>query len=539
VALLEVDGLDLSIHGAPILKAVSLAIEPGETLGLVGESGSGKSMTALSIMRLLPRGARMSGSVRFDGQDLTALPEPGMCGLRGRRIGMVFQEPMTALNPLKTIGDQVAEGFILHLRVSRAEAMRRAQAVLDRVGLPASEVPAGRYPHELSGGQRQRVVIAMAVALSPRLLIADEPTTALDVTTQAQILRLLRDLIRDNGSSLLLITHDLSVVNAMADRVAIMRAGEVVEQGRGGHLSALTHAYSKALLAASSLPPKAQSSKDRASQPILEVKSLFRSYALPRDTVLGPARRRIAVDHVGFTVARGESLGLVGESGCGKSTTARAILALEPLQGGSILFDGREATQLRGADLVAFRRRVQMVFQDPYGSFDPRHKAGRIVGEPLHLLGRGSEAQNAKRLVAEALTEVGLAPSDADKYPHEFSGGQRQRLAIARALITRPDLIVLDEPVSALDVSVRAQVLNLLTDLQNRLKLTYLFISHDLAVVRAVTDRVLVMRAGKIVEAGPTSQVLSAPEHPYTRELVTASLHLDAILSERTGAARR
>ncbi|GGH14197.1 ABC transporter ATP-binding protein [Alsobacter metallidurans] len=538
MALLDIQGLSLSINGALILQDVSLAIEPGETLGLVGESGSGKSMTALSVMRLLPRGAQTNGSIRFDGQDLAALPEPDMCRIRGRRVGMIFQEPMTALNPLKTVGDQVAEGFVLHLRLTRAEAARRAQAVLERVGLPATEISLGRYPHELSGGQRQRVVIAMAVALAPPLLIADEPTTALDVTTQAQILKLLRELIRENGSSLLLITHDLSVVNAMADRVAIMRAGEIVEQGRGGGLSgAITHPYAKALLNASSLPPRVTSAAAPTSRPILEVKNLVRAYALPRRSLFRAAPRRLAVDNVSFTVAKGESLGLVGESGCGKSTTARAILALEAVQGGSIAFAGQDTSKLRGAEMAAFRRRVQMVFQDPYGSFDPRHKAGRIVGEPLRLLGRECDPQSARRRVDEALTEVGLDPADADKYPHEFSGGQRQRLAIARALITRPDLIVLDEPVSALDVSVRAQVLKLLTELQKRLGLTYLFISHDLAVVRAITDRVLVMRAGKVVEAGPTPKVLGAPEHPYTRELVAASLHLDAILSERTAAS--
>ncbi|MHB2167877.1 ABC transporter ATP-binding protein [Alsobacter sp. R-9] len=528
--LLDIRGLDLSIAGVPILRDVSLSVEAGETLGIVGESGSGKSMTALSVMRLLPRGARATGAVTLEGRDLLAASERDMCALRGRTVGMVFQEPMTALNPLRTIGDQVAEGFRLHLGLPRAEAADRAAAVLERVGLPAARVPATRYPHELSGGQRQRVVIAMAVALKPRLVIADEPTTALDVTTQAQILRLLRELVAEDGAGLVLISHDLAVVSAMADRVAVMRRGEVVERGPGGAqaFATLRHPYSQALQEASSHRPVR--SAEPPGEDLLTVTDVVREYRLPRPHPFAPALAHQAVDGVSFTLRRGESLGLVGESGCGKSTLARAILALEPLQGGEIRLAGGRTDGLSGAALATFRRRVQMVFQDPYGSFDPRHKAGRIVAEPLHLAPEIDGAERVRR-VAQALTEVGLSPADAGKYPHEFSGGQRQRLAIARALITRPDLIVLDEPVSALDVSIRAQVLDLLADLQSRLRLTYLFITHDLTVVRAITDRVLVMSAGRVVEEGPTQSVLDAPRHAVTRALVDASLHLDRMLA--------
>jgi peptide/nickel transport system ATP-binding protein len=532
VALLSIEDLDLSIAGTPILRRVGLHLSAGEVLGVVGESGSGKSLTALTVMRLLPRMARTGGRVLLDGTDVLALPEPQMCRLRGQKVGMVFQEPMTALNPLRTIGAQVAEVFRVHLDLPRPDAERRATAVLERVGLPPARIPPTRYPHELSGGQRQRVVIAMAVALSPRLVIADEPTTALDVTMQAQILKLLRRLVAEDGAGLMLISHDLAVVAAMADRIAVMRRGEVVETSPGGDraFEALVHPYAVALREASIHEPARPAAEP--GDTLLSVEKAVRDYPLPRPWPLAPRRYNRAVDGVSVTVRRGESVGLVGESGCGKSTLARAILALEPLQGGRIAVAGQVLEGLSGPGLAAFRRRVQMVFQDPYGSFDPRHRAGRIVGEPLRLLDRTTGDDERRRLVAQALVEVGLDPSDADKYPHEFSGGQRQRLAIARALITRPDLVVLDEPVSALDVSIRAQILDLLADLQGRLRLTYLFISHDLGVVRAMTDRVLVMAGGRIVEEGDTRDVLDAPRHPVTRGLVDASRHLDRLLAE-------
>ena len=532
MALLSIEDLDLSIAGVPILRQVSLQLAAGEVLGVVGESGSGKSLTALSVMRLLPRMARTGGRVILDGVDVLTLTEQKMCERRGRDVGMVFQEPMTALNPLKTIGAQVAEVFSLHLDLPRADAERRALAVLERVGLPPARIPPTRYPHELSGGQRQRVVIAMAVAMSPKLVIADEPTTALDVTMQAQILKLLRRLVAEDGAGLMLISHDLAVVAAMADRVAVMRRGEVVETGPGGSraFEMLVHPYSVALREASSHEPARPALPP--GEPLLAVDGVVRDYPLPRPHLFAARPHNRAVDTVSFTVRRGESVGLVGESGCGKSTLARAILALEPVQGGRIGVAGQDLAGLSGAPLAAFRRRVQMVFQDPYGSFDPRHRAGRIVGEPLRLLDRPVGPEERGRLVGQALVEVGLAPDDADKYPHEFSGGQRQRLAIARALITRPDLIVLDEPVSALDVSIRAQILDLLADLQSRLRLTYLFISHDLGVVRAMTDRVMVMSGGRIVEEGATRAVLDDPRHAVTRALVDASRHLDRLLAD-------
>ncbi len=520
MSLLAVENLSLTIGDAPILQEVSFAVQKGQVFGVVGESGSGKSMTALSLMGLLPRGARVSGRALMDGDDLLQLPESRLCDIRGRRIGMIFQEPMTALNPVQTIGRQVAETLVVHGAASRSEALRVARARLDRVGLPADRFPLDRFPHELSGGQRQRVCIAMAIALSPALLIADEPTTALDVTTQAQILDLLKELVADEGMALMLITHDLAVVSGMADHVAVMKRGRIVEQGATADVfRQMRHPYTRQLFRASAHVPARR--PHRGEEPILEVREAVRSYPRPRQGLFHRPRPLVAVDRVSFTLHRGENLGLVGESGCGKSTLTRAILGLEPLQGGEIRLFG----QPMGPDFPPrLRAGVQVVFQDPYGSFNPRWKVARLVAEPFHLL-PDCPADRRDR-VAEALTSVGLQPSDMDKYIHEFSGGQRQRIAIARALILRPKLIVLDEAVSALDVSIRAQILDLLADLSARYDLSYLFISHDLSVVRAITDRVLVMRAGRIVEEGETERVFNAPRHPYTRSLLQATPRL-------------
>ncbi|MGE0845201.1 MAG: ABC transporter ATP-binding protein [Flavobacteriaceae bacterium] len=535
MALLEIEELGARVGGLSLLDGVSLSLNAGETLGLVGESGSGKSLTALSAMQLVPPQIALAGSIRFAGRELAGLSDDAMSAIRGNEIGMIFQEPMTSLNPVMRIGDQVAEGFRLHLKLSRREAAARADAVLDRVGLAVRDVPRERYPHQLSGGQRQRVVIAMAIALEPKLLIADEPTTALDVTVQAEIVALLKGLTRERGTALLFISHDLAVVAECADRIAILREGRIVEQGRTRTvLKKPGEAYTKRLISASShVPARARHPVTWAGAegepPLLSVENVTRVYRQGHDLPWRDAPRTLAVDGVSFRMHAGQSVGLVGESGCGKSTLARTILGLESPQAGRIVFDGAEL----GTGDDAARRNLQVVFQDPFGSFDPRHRAGRIVAEPLHLMGRELDPASIPARVAEALREVHLDPADARKFPHEFSGGQRQRLAIARALITRPKLIVADEPVSALDVSIRAQILDLVAELRDRLGLAFLFISHDLTVVRAITDDCLVMHRGRIVERGPTAEVLASPGEAYTRRLVAAAPDLAAILRKR------
>jgi peptide/nickel transport system ATP-binding protein len=517
--MIALDRLSLAIHVTPILREVTLQITPGEIFGLVGESGSGKSMTALALMGLLPRGAETTGAARLDGTDLLTLSETDLCRLRGNEIAMIFQEPMTALNPVQTIGAQVAETLTIHGKAKGAQARRIARDRLDRVGL--SHVALDRYPHELSGGQRQRVCIAAAIALHPRLLIADEPTTALDVTTQAQILDLLKDLVAEEGMSLLLITHDLAVVADMADRIAVMNRGEIVETGPTAQvLAERRHPYTRALFAASSHAP--DRAPQSAPEPLLAVERVHRHYPGPRQGFRrGPPIE--AVRGVSFELHKGESLGLVGESGCGKSTLTRAILGLDPVQGGDIRLFGRSIVPVMPPEL---RAGIQVVFQDPYGSFNPRWRVERLIAEPFHLLPDAPKGEDRRAQVAEALRAVHLSPDDMAKYPHEFSGGQRQRIAIARALITRPRILVLDEAVSALDVSVRARILDLLAELQGEFGLSYLFISHDLTVVRAITDRVLVMQAGEIVEEGPTEAVFDTPAHPYTRQLLAAAPRL-------------
>ena len=541
MTLLSVKGLCLNIHGTPILKSVDLDVGAGEIVGLIGESGSGKSMTALAVMHLMPVGGEKYGSIALDGTELVELHDRQMCHVRGTDIGMIFQEPMTALNPVMTIGDQVAETVRVHKNVSRTEAMAIARDALDRVELPADRFPLSLYPHELSGGQRQRVGIAMAIALRPRLLIADEPTTALDVTTQAQILDLLKRLVDEDGMGLLLITHDLAVVAGLADRIAIMRHGEIVEQGETGAVfRAMSHPYTQALFEASRHQPVRLAPRiEPDAVPVLDVSDVVRDYPLSRRKLFAPRGYFRAVNGVSFVIHKGENVGLVGESGCGKSTLSRAILALEGIQSGAIRIAGEPVGTGRGASLAA-RRKMQIVFQDPYGSFNPRHKVSRLISEPFHLLGSDAPTglERDKR-IAEALENVGLTETDADKYIHEFSGGQRQRIAIARALIIHPALIVLDEAVSALDVSIRAQILDLLADLSDRMMLSYLFISHDLTVVRSITDRVLVMKAGEIVEEGETEALFRNPQHPYTRQLIAAAPDLDRALATRETIGER
>ena len=522
MSLLEIKNLSLAIHGTPILRQVSMTLERGKTLGVIGESGSGKSMTAFAAMQLLPNGSQATGAILVNRFDVLSASEDALCELRGNDVSIVFQEPMTALNPLKTIGDQVAETILIHEKnVAKADAFARARAALDRCEMPGERFPLTLYPHELSGGQRQRVVIAMAIALQPKLLIADEPTTALDVTTQAEILRLLKRLVDEDGMGLMLISHDLAVVADMADEIVIMKDGEVVERGPAKTLfDTMHHPYTKALYEASGHQPDRQTTP--ADTPLLSVRDVVRDYRLPRTSVFGAPGTFRAVDHVSFDIRRGESLGLVGESGCGKSTLTRAILGLEPVQGGEILLGG-EPVFTGNQPNRALRRRMQVVFQDPYGSFNPRHRVDRLVSEPFHLYDTAPSAKERDEAIADALHAVGLSPDDRVKYIHEFSGGQRQRIAIARALIIRPDLILLDEAVSALDVSIRAQILDLLADLAESHGLTYLFISHDLSVVRSITDRVLVMKSGKIVEEGPTDSVFDTPDHEYTKTLIAAA----------------
>ena len=518
---LAIDNLSVRIGDAAVVDGASLSIEAGQVFGLAGESGSGKSMTALAVMGLLPSGAVRSGAARLDGDDLFGLDEAAMCGVRGRRIGMIFQEPMTALNPVRSIGDQVAETLIIHNGMGRVAAREVAADRLDRVGLPAGRIGLDRYPHELSGGQRQRVMIAQAIALQPALLIADEPTTALDVTTQAGILDLLGGLVDEGDMSLMLITHDLAVLAGLSGAIAVMKEGRIVETGETESLFRHhSHAYTASLLAASSHRPDVVPVPD-ARDPLLRIETLRLGYR-GRGGLFRAAPVTEAVRGVSLSVDQGESVGLVGESGCGKSTLARAILGLEPPRAGSITLAGTAITagQMMPAST---RAAMQIVFQDPYGSFNPRHRVERLVAEPFHLLEDAPTGMEAARAVGAALEAVGLSPRDARKYIHEFSGGQRQRIAIARALVIRPKLIILDEAVSALDVSIRAQILDLLAGLRRDFGLAYLFISHDLGVVRAITDRVLVMKDGEIVESGATETVLAAPSHSYTAELVAAS----------------
>ena len=524
MTLLALENLSLTIGKMQILHDVALTVDPGQIVAITGESGSGKSMTALAIMGLLPDRAQAQGRVILDGVNITQTPEADLCKMRGKTMGMVFQEPMTALNPVMTIGAQVAETIRVHEKVARADAQNRAAKMLTRVGL---KVGPDRYPHELSGGQRQRVVIAMAIALRPKLLIADEPTTALDVTTQARILDLLRDLVREFDMGLLLITHDLAVVADVADRIVVMQRGRVVEAGETAHLLRnMQHPYTRALFAAST--HQVRLPEHIGSEPLLSVQDVVREYPTARKSLRGARGAFRALDDVSFQINHGERVGLVGESGCGKSTLTRAILGLEPVQSGSITVDGKPVYVGRSPNR-AVRRKMQVVFQDPYSSFNPRHRIDRLITEPFHLLDNPPTGAARDMAIAQALHDVGLSSQDAHKYIHEFSGGQRQRIAIARALIIEPDLIVFDEAVSALDVSVRAQVLDLIAQLCRKRPLAYLFISHDLSVVRSISDRVMVMQAGKIVEQGETETVFSHPQHSYTKALLAAAPTLPEI----------
>ncbi|KSL53767.1 ABC transporter ATP-binding protein [Pseudomonas aeruginosa] len=520
--VLSVERLTIDFGPRRVVDELSFALQRGRTLCIAGESGSGKSLTSLAIMGLLPRAASVpGGAIIFEGRDLLGLPERQLQPLRGKRLGMIFQEPMTSLNPLMTVGQQLEETLRRHEPLGRREIARRAREMLDAVRMPHAEKRLAQYPHELSGGMRQRVMIAMAMLCRPDVLIADEPTTALDVTIQAQILELMRELQQSFGTGLLLITHDMGVVAEMADEVVVMNQGRMEERAQVRLLfAAPAAAYTRKLLAA--VPVLGSAGEPEAlgeRPPLLEVNDLCVRFPV-RGGWLEPVRNVHAVEHVSFTLRQGETLGLVGESGCGKSTTGKALMNMLAYQG-SVKLDGRELNGLQGEALQAVRRDVQMIFQDPYAALNPRKTVLELVGEPLLIHDRLPLAERRER-VAALLEDVGLAAGAMTRYPHQFSGGQRQRLCIARALSLNPKLIIADESVSALDVSVQAQVLELLERLRETHGLSYLFISHDLAVVERICHRVAVMYGGKIVEIGRRDQVLHNPRHPYTRRLLEA-----------------
>ncbi|EJL81052.1 ATPase component of various ABC-type transport systems with duplicated ATPase domain [Herbaspirillum sp. CF444] len=546
--LLDIRNLNVSFPGHDAVKDLSFGIAAGETLALVGESGCGKSTTALSLLRLLPPSARVSGNIVFEGRDLQALQEEEICALRGNAISMIFQEPMTSLNPVLTIGQQVVEAIRLHQPLSARAARACAIELLELVRISEPQRRFNDYPHNLSGGQRQRVMIAMAVSCHPRLLVADEPTTALDVTIQAQILELLDQLRRDLSMAVLLITHDLAVVEQWADRVAVMYGGKKVEEARSDILFAHPqHSYTRGLLGASlqmeqdyhyrdGRLPEIRTSLDKDDERIFTLTG--RAHAQPLPPIATPAKPLLSLQDVhthyrsrngvvhavkgaSFDIAAGESVGLVGESGCGKSTLSKTIVRLVASSAGKILLDGDDIAQLDGARLRPYRRRVQMIFQDPYASLNPRHTVAEILDAALAIHDVKDKTERRRR-IEQIVDLVGLPQRALRSYPHQFSGGQRQRIGIARALVLKPALVICDEPVSALDVSVQAQILNLLVDLKREFGLSYLFISHDLSVVRYIADKVLVMNGGRIVESGDHDSIWQAPRHEYTRSLIAA-----------------
>ncbi|MDH2348751.1 ABC transporter ATP-binding protein [Bradyrhizobium sp. SSUT77] len=550
--VLSVAGLTTSFmrerQWIPVVRNVSFDVTARETVAIVGESGSGKSVTALSIMRLIPKeSGRSEGRIMLAGRDLLTLPEASMKDIRGNDVAMIFQEPMTSLNPVLTIGFQIAEALIYHRDLSRAAAEAETVRLLDRVRIPAAKSRFHEHPHRFSGGMRQRVMIAMALACKPKLLIADEPTTALDVTIQAQILELLKELQQEEGMSILFITHDMGVVAEIADRTVVMYGGQAVEiDATSCIFAAPSHPYTSALLAAvprlgsmdgrprpmrfpivdkvtgtSDQPAETPDTVSTAERPLLEVSNLTTRFPI-RSGLFGKVSGRVhAVENVSFTLRAGETLALVGESGCGKSTTGRSILRLLEPDGGTVLMDGQDVLRMNGRTLRDFRKQMQIVFQDPFASLNPRMSVGTAIAAPLLANGLATAAQ-AREKVADLLARVGLTADMAMRFPHEFSGGQRQRICIARALALGPKLIIADEAVSALDVSVKAQVVNLMLDLQASMGLAYLFISHDIAVVERMSHRVAVMYLGEIVETGPREFVFGSPQHPYTKKLMAA-----------------
>ncbi|QIK61817.1 ABC transporter ATP-binding protein [Leucobacter viscericola] len=561
--LLAVDHLNVRTPYRTLVSDFSLHMAHGERIGLIGESGSGKSMTTTALLGLLPAGVTADGSVQLDGHkgNLLEAPESELMRLRGKDVAMVFQEPLTALNPLMRAGAQVAEIMLQHkLAPNKAEANKRAVEMLDAVHLPDPAQAARAYPHQLSGGQRQRVMLAMALANDPSLLLCDEPTTALDVTVQRQVLDLILELVRERNTGLLFITHDLAVVANMCTRVLVMNHGVIVEEGTTEQVfTRPQHAYTRGLLAASDLdavdetgrlftvasaqnyvpPVLGEDSAHQPAQakiaspptptsapPAVRVTDLVRTYTRGKTSLFKPAPQVKALQGISFEVAKGGRLGVVGESGSGKSTLLRILAGLDQPTSGSAVVAGNEVAGAKEQQLRELRQNLQIVFQDPMGSLDPRMTVGQIISEPLLVRGRNETASERATMVAEMLEAVGLPASSASRHPHQFSGGQRQRISIARALICRPQIVVADEPVSALDVSVRAQVLNLLADLVDEYGLTLVFVSHDLNVVRYLCDSVIVMQSGEIVEAGDTETVYRSPQHPYTKRLIDSSLTL-------------
>jgi oligopeptide transport system ATP-binding protein len=528
--MLEIDALRVTFAtpqgDVEAVRGLSMSVAAGETLAVVGESGSGKSQAMMAAMGLLARNGRASGSVRYRGRDILGLPSRALNDIRGARIGMIFQEPMTSLDPLYRVGSQIAEPLVRHRKMTWSAARAHAVELLHLVGIPEPERRVGAYPHELSGGQRQRVMIAMAIANEPDVLIADEPTTALDVTVQAQIIELLQDLQARFGMAIVFISHDLGLVRRIAGRVVVMRHGEVVETGPTADVfERPQHPYTRMLVDAE--PRGRKSPPPRGAPEVLRARDVAVEFKLGGGLLRGAPLVIRAVEGVSLSLARGETIGIVGESGSGKSTLGRALLRLVPCAG-EVTMLGQRLSALDASALRALRRRVQLVFQDPFGSLSPRMTVGDIVGEGLRVHAPDLSAAERDRLSVAALEDVQIDPATRGRYPHELSGGQRQRIAIARAMILRPSVVVLDEPTSALDRSVQKQIIELLRRLQQQHELSYLFISHDLAVVRALADWILVMQRGRVVEAGPTDAIFEAPQTGYARELIAAANLTDA-----------
>lgn len=512
------------------VRGLSYEVKRGETLAVVGESGSGKSVTARAIMSMLAENARVGADSRiwFDGEEISSFSELEMQSIRGNRISMIFQEPLTSLNPIYKVGDQVAEIIQVHRPMSKKEAQAEVLRLFNEVQLPNPEARLGQYPHEMSGGQRQRVMIAMALANKPDLLIADEPTTALDVTVQAEILTLLKDLQKSHNMAVILITHDLTVVEKTSDNVVVMRYGEVVERGTTADVfSNPQHEYTRHLLA--SEPKGFPGVLDPNAAPLMEATDMRVSFQLASGGFFTRKYTElVAVNDISLTLRRGETLGIVGESGSGKTTLGMAMIRLLSASKGKILFDGKEINGLSRKELRPLRTRMQVVFQDPFSSLNPRMIVGQIIEEGLIVNGIGQNAAEREELVGQALEDVQMPRDAAQRFPHEFSGGQRQRIAIARALALNPEFILLDEPTSALDLSIQAQIIELLRDLREKHDLTYMFISHDLKVVKALCHNVVVMQNGNVVETGPTMQVLEKPSTEYTQRLVNAAFNVTA-----------